>query len=110
MKSSRWRTLNAEDHGGDSIPAEMVILRQPTEPDWWKAKAITEDLTVNAEQRLVVACLTELSAKTAQPKTDEGSADIKFDVYLRELQERSEERRVGKECVSTCRSRWSPYH
>src|SRR3546814_20138052 len=26
------------------------------------------------------------------------------------LQSRSEERRVGKECVSTCRSRWSPYH
>ena len=25
-------------------------------------------------------------------------------------QARSEERRVGKECVSTCRSRWSPYH
>src|SRR3546814_13467995 len=24
--------------------------------------------------------------------------------------ERSEERRVGKECVSTCRFRWSPYH
>src|SRR3546814_3924971 len=30
---------------------------------------------------------------------------------LREvLTNRSEERRVGKECVSTCRSRWSPYH
>src|SRR3546814_4492921 len=28
--------------------------------------------------------------------------------YLRGV--RSEERRVGKECVSTCRSRWSPYH
>src|SRR3546814_12925316 len=24
--------------------------------------------------------------------------------------DRSEERRVGNECVSTCRSRWSPYH
>src|SRR3546814_16345196 len=24
--------------------------------------------------------------------------------------DRSEERRVGQECVSTCRSRWSPYH
>src|SRR3546814_13788441 len=24
--------------------------------------------------------------------------------------QRSEERRVGKECVSTCRYRWSPYH
>src|SRR3546814_11533372 len=29
-------------------------------------------------------------------------------LYLAE--KRSEERRVGKECVSTCRSRWSPYH
>src|SRR3546814_13528594 len=28
----------------------------------------------------------------------------------RHLFDRSEERRVGKECVSTCRSRWSPYH
>src|SRR3546814_1187382 len=26
------------------------------------------------------------------------------------IEVRSEERRVGKECVSTCRSRWSPYH
>src|SRR3546814_15655914 len=26
------------------------------------------------------------------------------------VENRSEERRVGKECVSTCRSRWSPYH
>src|SRR3546814_18008162 len=26
------------------------------------------------------------------------------------IHKRSEERRVGKECVSTCRSRWSPYH
>src|SRR3546814_15587605 len=29
---------------------------------------------------------------------------------LGEFSPRSEERRVGKECVSTCRSRWSPYH
>src|SRR3546814_2579237 len=28
----------------------------------------------------------------------------------RNVVQRSEERRVGKECVSTCRSRWSPYH
>ena len=29
---------------------------------------------------------------------------------LTDEETRSEERRVGKECVSTCRSRWSPYH
>ena len=32
------------------------------------------------------------------------------DEVMDELLGRSEERRVGKECVSTCRSRWSPYH
>src|SRR3546814_14517654 len=32
------------------------------------------------------------------------------DYSVAEAYPRSEERRVGKECVSTCRSRWSPYH
>src|SRR3546814_17527009 len=32
-----------------------------------------------------------------------------FDLKTRGIAPRSEERRVGKECVSTCRSRWSPY-
>src|SRR3546814_7694612 len=31
-------------------------------------------------------------------------------LQLQLLLRRSEERRVGKECVSTCRSRWSPNH
>src|SRR3546814_11060588 len=44
-----------------------------------------------------------------------GSEDQKGHEYLREAAAilrtmRSEERRVGKECVSTCRSRWSTYH
>ena len=30
--------------------------------------------------------------------------------HVPEGRERSEERRVGKECTSVCRSRWSPYH
>src|SRR3546814_19426528 len=33
-----------------------------------------------------------------------------FFTFLNPVIKRSEERRVGKECVSTCRSRWSPYH
>src|SRR3546814_2557236 len=33
-----------------------------------------------------------------------------FIAFNVDLNLRSEERRVGKECVSTCRSRWSPYH
>src|SRR3546814_8316535 len=37
---------------------------------------------------------------------DDGSTDNTAQV----ARMRSEERRVGKECVSTCRSRWWPYH
>ena len=37
----------------------------------------------------------------------ENRIEIIFDSYL---ENRSEERRVGKECVQPCRSRWSPYH
>src|SRR3546814_11442970 len=36
--------------------------------------------------------------------------DVEVVVARLKLGERSEERRVGKECVSTCRSRWPPYH
>src|SRR3546814_9718377 len=38
------------------------------------------------------------------------AADWQVPVVRRAGDGRSEERRVGKECVSTCRSRWSPYH
>src|SRR3546814_20163529 len=45
-----------------------------------------------------------------------GNHDRRVEDYMEKYapalggEDRSEERRVGKECVSTCRSRWSPYH
>src|SRR3546814_13420331 len=42
-----------------------------------------------------------------------GAAQAGRDYHTVDISERtlrSEERRVGKECVSTCRSRWSQYH
>src|SRR3546814_5567149 len=43
-----------------------------------------------------------------------GMPEAEYSAFLhyKEMKDkyRSEERRVGKECVSTCRSRWSPYH
>src|SRR3546814_11642428 len=41
---------------------------------------------------------------------EQGVEQIVRDARILSLYERSEERRVGKEGVSTCRSRWSPYH
>src|SRR3546814_6114932 len=47
------------------------------------------------------------------PESQEEFRSLEAQIELRHLRyavARSEERRVGKECVSTCRSRWSRYH
>src|SRR3546814_12577672 len=64
-----------------------------------------------APGRLVIAShnagkVREIRALLAPFGIDPVSAG---DLGLPEPEERSEERRVGKECVSTCRSRWAPY-
>ena len=46
----------------------------------------------------------------AQPVLDKVWTDILSNPWQHVLLVRSEERRVGKECVQPCRSRWSPYH
>src|SRR3546814_12941498 len=58
-------------------------------------------------------CIEDIRTYAPRAKIILNNADLHF---LREIRaalqtsDRSEERRVGKECVSTCRSRWSPYH
>src|SRR3546814_11302344 len=47
-----------------------------------------------------------LAMRAFQPTTPSKAEEQ----HIRAHQKRSEERRVGNECVSTCRSRWSPYH
>src|SRR3546814_12669913 len=46
-------------------------------------------------------------AVTADPAAPRSAGSLK--VVLPARTDRSEERRVGKECVRTCRSRWTPY-
>src|SRR3546814_13159541 len=62
-----------------------------------------------AEDRPVLL-LREFAVAGARP----GQSQIAFEFDAQAVDQRqalrSEERRVGKECVSTCRSRWSPSH
>src|SRR3546814_11313576 len=55
--------------------------------------------TMQVEKKCTL-CDTRLQPNSITPRN----------VASRKNAVRSEERRVGKECVSTCRSRWSPYH
>src|SRR3546814_13460983 len=62
------------------------------------------------EQRLTEAADNGRDERIDQRRQREGCpADDRAERQLR-LERRSEERRVGKECVRTCRSRWSPYN
>src|SRR3546814_12961667 len=55
--------------------------------------------------------IDELPGCSVFYKDEQGVIYHTYSSYARGGEElRSEERRVGKECVSTCRSRWSPYH
>src|SRR3546814_20299993 len=49
-------------------------------------------------------------ASVAPPLSGMGAGGADVPWYAQPATPRSEERRVGKECVSTCRSRCSPYH
>src|SRR3546814_4517615 len=73
---------------------------------------------IDASQRLLALINDILDLATIEAgymALDRSPVDVHLllrSVYdlTREWAGRSEERRVGKECVSTCRSRWSPYH
>src|SRR3546814_11822797 len=70
--------------------AALVAGREPV--TWGIALKVDEPQAVGADR----AC-NAISAQAIAPARDK-------------LVIRSDERRVGKECVSTCRSRWSAYH
>src|SRR3546814_12059437 len=65
-------------------------------------------LLLRAETAPVETVVPDLADLIEQPPGAIGSS--KLDQFHERLALRSEERRVWKECVSTCRSRWSPAH
>src|SRR3546814_5787134 len=64
----------------------------------------------HAEQCRVREAVAEIGHPPPHDETAERSPDECYSDAGEDRPHRSEERRVGKECVSTCRSRWSPYH
>ena len=85
------RRLGLDDRGRASL-----ALCRPPRPDRFAADvtAVARHLGVDAGE--LAAGLRETAALTGLAAAGHAA--------------RSEERRVGKECVSLCRSRWSPYH
>src|SRR3546814_13161352 len=87
-------------------PAQASVARA-TAP----LRVTSHKLAVGAERFRATAIVASNSAaiRTLQLKPTSVSNTI-ISICGNSSFQRSEERRVGKECVSTCRSRWSPYH
>src|SRR3546814_14702257 len=100
--------MRISDWSSDVCSSDLSV-RWPSFPS--RIGAMYQGISISADQpsaSLLVACrqlpsqslLNWLSLVTTASYTPSVELTVK----------RSEERRVGKECVSTCRFRWSPYH
>src|SRR3546814_12397389 len=94
------------------VVAEQVDTYRRTDPSRTIRLELLTDDQVVADGSLAMSVLTNLLSNAL--KYSPVGSDISVQVALEGEQVtttvRSEERRVGKGCVSTCRFRWAPYH
>src|SRR3546814_15320961 len=104
MRPDLWREKEIDGIGG-CYAVSVDVLVTPAEIDAELEAAEAEFDRQEAEK-------IERRAAEEQAKAEAAAALVTLRAYLLALDPApcSEERRVGKECVSTCRSRWSPYH
>src|SRR3546814_16955738 len=97
MRISDW----SSDVGSSDLSFSAFIVGSPSL--WWNGFAILEELPAFRDR---------LAALSRQPRVfvDVGAREQELPTSVPEGIGRSEERRAGQECVSTCRSRWTPYH
>src|SRR3546814_14451760 len=84
---------------------------KPSRPETGYGYIEVEEGAVSQSEATDVRCFVEKpDLRTAEGFFQSGRHCWNAGIFLCSAKTRSEERRVGKECVSTCRSRWSPYH
>ena len=67
-------------------------------------------IVVAVEDHVKHPLYNKIVKRTYKLKAHDEANECNIGDKVKVMETRSEERRVGKECVSTCRSRWSPYH
>src|SRR3546814_12901057 len=99
--------MRISDWSSDVCSSDLAsdVTQERKQPKAEGVAAVERALTILAafEQASEPLTLSELSRRSGLYK----STALRLLESLRKFSYRSEERRVGKECVSTCRSRWS---
>src|SRR3546814_8404200 len=99
-------TPSQTDEYGHAIQSDAIIVTAPFVRDRAASLTPVNVLTRESLARELRSTIGETLAR--QPGVSATSFGPNASRPI--LRGRSEERRVGKECVSTCRSRWSPSH
>src|SRR3546814_17270179 len=114
--------MRISDWSSDVCSSDLVILANPPFKGSLDEEDVHRTLTATVKTKktelLFVALILrmlKLGGRSATVVPDgvlfgSSKAHLSLRKKLVDENQRSEERRVGKECVSPCRSRWSPYH
>src|SRR3546814_12121127 len=86
IRAALYARYSSDQQNAASITDQQRICRERATHEEWQIVGSYEDAAISGASMILRPGVQKL------------------------LADRSEERRVGKECVSTCRSRWSPYH
>src|SRR3546814_19360109 len=97
--------MRISDWSSDVCSSDLVAVDRHRFARWFLCTA--ESMPVDGDFAFVALDEAQLGI---DPERGHVFTDRMLHVRGREETMRSEERRVGQECVSTCRSRWSPYH
>src|SRR3546814_11255250 len=93
---------------GDCSVQSSCVSIVPKETAFGRKRAIDQSSCNKDYSCADGFCPSFIPVRGAEPRKPKGASID--DTLFAQLPDRSEERRVGKECVSTCRYRWSPYH
>src|SRR3546814_18185019 len=103
--------MRISDWSSDVCSSDLAYYLTTTEYAAWAVWAVIaagSSVTVSyakAKGEAALAMKRQIKDHHKLNRYFSGDSLVPFEVRIR-----SEERRVGKECVSTCRSRWLPYH
>src|SRR3546814_19924308 len=118
MKALKERINRAglqEQFGDILVPTEEVVeikegVKRTTERKFFPGYVLVQ-MDMNEDTwHLVKSTPKVMGFIGGTPDKPAPISDKEAEKILNRVTERSEERRVGKECDSTCRSRWSRYH
>src|SRR3546814_18257523 len=96
--------MRISDWSSDVCSSDLVVVRGRNEKRFLPGLA-----TVTAAQDPAVVADRQHELVVEEFDLGQSRAALRLHLGLMPRSLRSEERRVGTECVSTCRSRWSPY-